>query len=231
MFGLLKKTEKIQEELRQSVASDVERIIAEPLASVNSSNASLADRLAELEEQIRQGQRQERRRQAAIESLLETQGKILETQEQIEGQIKTPPPMEPIMALADNLALACLARPEDPASSILYNKLTDFLAYYGLSLVTDVGGPFDPERHEACAARRDTDRPEDTVLEVVRPGFLSKGKVLRYATVIVNRYDAEPEPEEEDGEDQGQSAEPYARCAAPLLRRNESASWEAKLYD
>ena len=94
---------------------------------------------------------------------------------------------------------------------------------YGLSLVTDVGGVFDPDRHEACAARRSAARPEDTVLEVVRPGFLSKGKVLRYATVVVNRYDAEPE----DGDSRWRPSV----LRVPPLHRNENSSWEGKLYD
>jgi molecular chaperone GrpE (heat shock protein) len=131
--------------------------------------------------------------------------------------------MEAITALADNLALACLSKPEDPASPILYGKLTDLLACYGLSLVADAGSAFDPERHEACAARRDPALPEDAVLEVVRPGFLSKGKVLRYATVVVNRYDAKPEDEE-----RGRTR---VRVNMPLLYRNGDASWEEKLYD
>ncbi|MDR1378669.1 MAG: nucleotide exchange factor GrpE [Synergistaceae bacterium] len=236
MFGLLKKTEKIQEELRQGMISDVERIVVKPLASIYSSNTALVDRLAELEEQIRQAQRQERRRQTAIESILETEGKILEAQERVieermeekmEEKMETPPPLEAIMALADNLALACLSKPKDPASSILQGKLTDLLACYGLSLITDVGNAFDPERHEACAARRNSTRPENTVLEVVRPGFLAKGKVMRYAMVVVNRYDAEPE-------DKGLDRGPNTQLNAPPLYqmyRNESASWEGKIYD
>ncbi|MDR2137431.1 MAG: nucleotide exchange factor GrpE [Synergistaceae bacterium] len=222
MFGLFKKTEEMQAELRQSVVSDVlsnlsnlERVIEESSASVNSSNASLAERLVGLEEQIQQTQRQERRRQMAIESLLENQGKIMETQKRLE----TPPPLEAITALADNLALVCLSKSEDPVYSILYGKLTELLACYGLSLVADVGNDFDPDRHEACAARRNSTRPENTVLEVVRPGFLSKGKVLRYATVVVNRYDAEPE------------VEAPTRVNLPPLHRNGDASWEGKLYD
>jgi molecular chaperone GrpE len=233
MFGLLKKTEKMQAKLRESVVSDLaetmERIIAESLVSVNASNSSLisslADRMGALEEQIQQAQRQERRRQMAIESLLENQGKILEAQERME----TPPPMEAITALADNLALACLSKPEDPASPILYGKLTDLLACYGLSLVTDVGSAFDPERHEACAARRNSARPEDTVLEVVRPGFLSKGKVLRYATVVVNRYDAESEDEGDEGH--GRRERACVHVNMPPLHRNADASWEERLYD
>jgi molecular chaperone GrpE (heat shock protein) len=210
---------------KQDILSDIEEICSAEFSSIRGSLASLEDSLRSLTERFSDGekkreekegqiQRQERRRQVALETILENQDKILE-------KLKSPPPLEALEALAENLALAYLARPADSEFSILYGKLTDLLACFGLSPITDKGARFDPERHEACAALCDLACPEDSVLEVVRPGFLLKGKVLRCATVVVNRYDAKPAA--------GEARSPF--FGRPVLYRNQSAEWEAKLYD
>ncbi|MDR1621256.1 MAG: nucleotide exchange factor GrpE [Synergistaceae bacterium] len=236
MFGLFTKAE-IQEQLRRNVLSGVEKICSAELSSVKDSLASLGDllnslaerfsgmeeRLSGMEEGEQQAQRQERRRQAALESVLENQNQILE-------KLQPSPPLEALAALAENLALACLARPADREFSILRGKLADLLTCFGLSLILDEGSLFDPERHEACAALCDRAYPEGSVLEVVRPGFLLEGKVLRYATVVVNRYDAKPryeEPEDEEPQDEDSPS----ISSAPLFHRNREAAWEGKLYD
>ncbi|MDR2179919.1 MAG: nucleotide exchange factor GrpE [Synergistaceae bacterium] len=224
MFGFFTKAE-IENQLRQDVLSGVEAICAKEISSVKDSFkssldslseelSSLAERFSRVEEWEQQAQRQDRRRQTALETLLENQIKILEG-------LKSSPPLEALEALAENLTLACLARPGDREFSILYGKLTDLLACFGLSLVADEGEQFDPEKHEACAARCNHAYPEDSVLEVVRPGFLQKGKVLRCATVVVNRYDAEPEEELCE----------RSVVDPPMLYRNQTAAWEGKLYD
>jgi len=119
----------------------------------------------------------------ALESLLESRDKTLEAL----ARMEISPPREALLALAENLALTFLAEPENSALQALYGRLTDLLTCFDLSLVTDVNGVFDPEKHEACAVRRDFSRAENTVLEVVRPGFLLRDRVLRCATVVVNR--------------------------------------------
>jgi molecular chaperone GrpE (heat shock protein) len=166
-----------------------------------------------MEEQAQQAQRQERRRQTALETILENQTRIME-------KLQPLPPLEALVALAENLALGYLARPADREFSILYGKLVDLLACFSLSPIVDEGDFFDPERHEACAALCNRARPEDSVLKIVRPGFLLKGKVLRCATVVVNRYDAEPE-----------EGESRRVVRAPTLYRNLEPEWEGKLYD
>jgi molecular chaperone GrpE (heat shock protein) len=218
MFGFFAKAET-QNQLRQDVLSGVEKIcspefssVKESLASLSDSVNSLTERFSDVEEWEQQAQRQERRRQTALETILENQGKILE-------ELKPSPPLEVLEALAENLTLAYLGRPADVEFSILYGKLTDLLAYFGLSLVADKGSRFDPERHEACAALCDRAYPEDSVLEIVRPGFLLQGKVLRCAAVVVNRYDAKP------------AGVQGTFLTAPVLYRNQNVAWEGKLYD
>ncbi|MDR1873915.1 MAG: nucleotide exchange factor GrpE [Synergistaceae bacterium] len=218
-----KKKEACLDELRHDIAVDVERISSE----VSSLGAAFGERLASLEDQLQQAQRQERRRQVAIESLLENQDKTLKKQDEvfelqdkaleILGRLEPFPPLEALMALAENFVLFFLEDPENPALLVLYGKMSNLLACFGLSLITDMGCEFDPGRHEACMARRDLSRPEDSILEVVRPGFLLKDQILRCATVVVNRYDAEP--------DEAFSGVHDSDVAAAQML------WEGELYD
>jgi molecular chaperone GrpE (heat shock protein) len=201
MFGFFaKKKELWSDALRRDIAVDVERVCSETISSeMPLLSAAFAERIANLEDQLQQARRQERRRQTAIESLLESQDKTLKNQDKIlevVERLKPFPSMEALMTLAESFALFFLEDSENPALLVLYGKMSNFLACFGLSLIMDMGGAFDPERHEACAARRDLSRPEDSILEVVRPGFLLKDRILRCATVVVNRYDAEPEAAE-----------------------------------
>lgn len=199
MFCFFAKKEAIRtEKLRQDIAADVERQFLELTRSgaamadvitkdverrLLESTRSLEERLALLEELLQQSQRQERRRQMALESLLESQTQTLEAL----ARLELSPPLEALMALSETLALAYLTQPKTPESAIQYKKLEALLACYGLTLLDEVRVAFDPARHEACQARCDPCHPEDVVLEVVRPGFLLRDKVLRFATVVVNR--------------------------------------------
>ena len=76
-----------------------------------------------------------------------------------------------------------------PEFSILYRKLTGLMDCFHLTLISELGVDFDSEKHEACGSRCVWDCKDGSILEIVRPGFLLRGRVLRYATVIVNRHD------------------------------------------
>jgi molecular chaperone GrpE len=57
----------------------------------------------------------------------------------------------------------------------------------GAQRIGTPGEPFDPERHEAIAVRTSTEAPDQTVLEVQRPGFALGARVVRPAQVVVAR--------------------------------------------
>jgi molecular chaperone GrpE len=57
---------------------------------------------------------------------------------------------------------------------------------HGIEPVVDEGQPFDPHRHEALSLRPDAERPDQTILEVVRRGYRCGQKVFRPAQVIVS---------------------------------------------
>jgi molecular chaperone GrpE len=61
------------------------------------------------------------------------------------------------------------------------------LEQQGLEPIACVGEAFDPERMEVMEAVGDSGRPSGEVLEEIRPGYLWRGRVFRYAQVRVSR--------------------------------------------
>lgn len=153
--------------------------------------ADLDERLSGLGERLGQAERRERRSLAALESLVDGQETVLGLLRQLQASAL---PMEALLAFAESFALWRNAAPPEPGLAIVADKFAALLAEFGLELIAEPGEAFDPGRHEACDVRFDPGRPENSVLEVVRPGFLSAEGVLRYATVVVNRPDREGAP-------------------------------------
>jgi molecular chaperone GrpE len=89
------------------------------------------------------------------------------------------------------------ASPEEIASdfgqgvALIQRKLSDLWKKWGLVEV-DTSGTFDPNVHEAVATERSDDLPKDTIVHVLRKGYLLNGKLIRPALVKVTvRGDAE----------------------------------------
>jgi molecular chaperone GrpE len=164
---------------------------------------ALNERLAVLDERIQQSARQERRNQAALESLFENQQAELSMLRGIRNESKA---LNALMAFAEGFVLWRRSQPDSPEFQVLWAKLAELFDIFGLEVSAEDGVPFDPSVHEACAARFDPDVPEGYVLETVRPGFSSGGEILRYASVVVNRSpamtDAPTENEHEDASDE-----------------------------
>ncbi len=174
MFGFGSKRKEEMERLREELAA-----LAKTAAE---GEERLSGRLAALEEALQDARRQERRRQAALETLLENQNDMLAILRRQEE-----PDLDALMSFAENFALVRASWPETSESAVLSGKLERLLDRFGLELLEDRGAEFDADRHEACQAQCEPDRPDNVVLEVVRPGFARNGSVLRPATVVVNR--------------------------------------------
>jgi molecular chaperone GrpE len=71
-------------------------------------------------------------------------------------------------------------------------KLEDALRAHGLEVIEAVGKPFDPKVHEAIGHEESSEHPEDTVVEVLRPGYRVRDRVVRPALVKVARPPALP---------------------------------------
>ena len=87
-------------------------------------------------------------------------------------------------------AMALLAESSDAAAkegtSLIYNKLMDYLKTRGLAVIDAKGKKFDVEVHEAVT-QFPAPSPEQKgmVIDVVQTGYTLNGKVLRYAKVVV----------------------------------------------
>jgi molecular chaperone GrpE len=64
-------------------------------------------------------------------------------------------------------------------------QIESTLARQGVERAGATGDAFDPERHEAVDVRPAGDVPDHTVAEVIRPGYVRDGRVLRPALVAV----------------------------------------------
>jgi molecular chaperone GrpE len=56
----------------------------------------------------------------------------------------------------------------------------------GVEEINSLGKKFDPNLHEAVSQEASKDKPEGTVLKVMRRGFKLKDRLLRPAMVVVS---------------------------------------------
>jgi molecular chaperone GrpE len=73
----------------------------------------------------------------------------------------------------------------DEAAAPIAKALVDVLTKQGLEKVAPEGEAFDPNHHEAVAHEPADGDDGPTVAEVLRPGYVWKGRVLRPAMVRV----------------------------------------------
>ena len=87
-------------------------------------------------------------------------------------------------------AMAMLADSSDDAAregtSLIYNKLMEYLKTRGLTVIEAKGAKFDTDFHEAVTQfPAPSEELKGVVLDVVQTGYLLNGKILRYAKVVV----------------------------------------------
>jgi molecular chaperone GrpE len=98
-----------------------------------------------------------------------------------------------LLEVLDDFELALMAADEThdfekfvKGVELVYAKLADALKAEGLERMPAEGAPFDPELHEALMQTGDGEG-EPFVVDVLRPGYTLKGRVLRPAGVRVER--------------------------------------------
>ena len=99
--------------------------------------------------------------------------------------------------VVDNLDRAVAVRPPDGAGwegsvlqgvGLVREQFLAALERHGVTRFDAAQEPFDPTRHDALSTVPVTDRGQDNVVvEVVKPGYLMDGEVLRPASVTVGR--------------------------------------------
>ncbi|MGH9774525.1 MAG: nucleotide exchange factor GrpE [Candidatus Acidiferrales bacterium] len=104
--------------------------------------------------------------------------------------------IEKLLPVLDGFERAIAAH-SDPAYDeyrkgveLIERQMLDVLSRQGLERIDAKGKPFDPHLHHAIDRVETEEHPDGTVLEVLQPGFLFHGKVLRPAMVRVAAHPA-----------------------------------------
>lgn len=71
--------------------------------------------------------------------------------------------------------------------NMLYVAIKDILKKFGIEEISEVGVEFDPNLHQAVLVEEDKEKQNDTILEVLLKGYILKGRVIRPASVKVNK--------------------------------------------
>lgn len=175
----------------------------EPLAAPDRLLADLSNRVAEVLEACQSigkhneaygaalvGQsRKDRQTRAAIDLICENQNKILSYFQQ---DLSEDAAQGAVMDFGESFLLFVNEFADPHQIKILMNKFGAMLAHFDLSSTASPGDAFDPALHQAVHTESNDYFPDNSVVEVVKPGFTSSIGVLRFATVVVNRHIAAP---------------------------------------
>ena len=97
--------------------------------------------------------------------------------------------MKKLLPVADNIKRATASDPTSPdyvkGMEMIVKQLSDALAGIGLKEIEAEGKPFDPHFHEAVMHVEDDTLGENTVMQVLQPGYQLGDTVLRPAMVKV----------------------------------------------
>jgi molecular chaperone GrpE (heat shock protein) len=107
--------------------------------------------------------------------------------------------MEPLLDLCDALFYlhrafqnpGLMSRQHAQVLNMVQQKMQRFAISFDIEMILAEGIPFDASIHEAVT-NRSPDALSLEVLEVIQPGYLQDGKVVRSAKVIVGNRDETP---------------------------------------
>lgn len=168
----------------------------EPRSSKPSYVEDLERRLAEKEALLED--HAARRRQAATE-FEQTRGRLRrESAKEVEREKRIV--LASFLEVVDNLDRAVAVPDDQPGRQegsviegvvLVREQFLAVLERHGVTRLDAAGRPFDPNLHEAVAAEPVSDpAQDDAVIEVVKPGYLIDGDVLRPASVTVGKLES-----------------------------------------
>lgn len=103
------------------------------------------------------------------------------------------PVVRRLLEVVDDFELALMHATEKPdydkflhGVELVFAKLLDSLNAEGLERIDAQGSPFDPEKHEALMQTGEGEG-EPVVIDILRPGYTLRGRVIRPAGVRVER--------------------------------------------
>jgi molecular chaperone GrpE len=148
-----------------------------------------------LEEQLAEAQQQQ---QACLDALRRAQADFINyrrraAQEQAEARIAAQAELlETLWPVLDDLGLALASAPAELAEQpwvqgihLVARRLMQVFQQLGIRQIGAPGEPFDPRWHEAVMTERRADMSAETVVQVIRPGYVFGERVLRPAQVVV----------------------------------------------
>ncbi|GCE31431.1 nucleotide exchange factor GrpE [Dictyobacter alpinus] len=101
--------------------------------------------------------------------------------------------IERLLPVLDDLGRVMASAPPELADHswaqgvmLASRQLSNTLEQLGLKELGVPGEPFDPYKHEALLRAPSTEYPEDTIVQVVRPGYSMGERILRPAQVFVS---------------------------------------------
>jgi molecular chaperone GrpE len=79
--------------------------------------------------------------------------------------------------------------PEEIAVGLkmLQQQLSEVLRSEGFEEIAAVGQPLNPEKHEVVSYVETDEKPENTIIEEIRKGYMLNGKVIRPSFVVVSK--------------------------------------------
>ena len=80
---------------------------------------------------------------------------------------------------------------------MMYSHLVELLKQYGVEEIPALGLPFDPNFHEALMTSSEKNQDDGVVLEVLLKGYKLKDRVIRPASVRVNKIEEEEREKDE----------------------------------
>lgn len=160
---------------------------AEPAAV----QAELAEKSARLEEQAARAQEYLDTAQRLKAEFENFKKRMIREQTQM-AELAAQAMVEKLLPILDNFERAVYmgehtgeAEPLLRGVEMVYAELRDVLEREGLREVEAQGKPFDPELHEAVIQVEAGDGPDNVVVDVLRKGYLLKGRLVRPAMVKI----------------------------------------------
>lgn len=181
------------------------------------------ERVAESEREQYQAERERLLRTAAE---AENSKKRLEIDAQKQLKYANKNIIEGIIPVLDSLdaAIKSISKKDDESETtgeiehfsegvvLVQKQLLDLLKMHGLTTIQAVGGPFNPNQHEAVFATESDDVPEGGVIEEFRCGYQLHDQILRAAQVTVSKGkpkdEVEPEVPDTQEENTTEKSEP-----------------------
>ena len=109
------------------------------------------------------------------------------------AELGSMPVVRRLLEVLDDFELALMSAEDQPdfdrflkGIELVYSKLVDALKAEGLERMPAEGAAFDPRLHEALLQTGDGEG-DPIVADVLRPGYILKGRVVRHAGVRVER--------------------------------------------